>query len=166
MSTGNQGRWLQDLVTTICEDYDRRRLAKIHKVDPPMKIVGTGYARKTIFMPNPFVDYIGAWEVRAGRAIALEAKSTADPSLALCQSCGVTDKQWLALNGWRRAGAAVGILWGYRDEIRFVPFEAARAQLTTGVKHVKWEHATPVPRGLGMCVFDFLHTLAEYHPQK
>lgn len=168
MSTANQGRWLQDEITRICEHYAQRNTARIKKVDPPSRITGTGAKRRTIYMLNPFVDFIGAWTQRAGRAIAIEAKSTAEPSLPICQDGGITKNQWDLLNEWRRAGAAVGVLWGYRTEIRFVPFEALRAQLnaTPPVKHVKWEHATPIPQGLGFCSFDFLVTLGEYHPQK
>lgn len=164
MSTSNQGRALQGEIDRIANAYRTVGIAKLHKVDPPCRVVGFGAARKVIFMPNPFVDYVGTWTQRGGRSLALEAKSTAEPKLPIRQQSGVTEKQFEALSEWEQHGAAVGILWGYKNEIRFVPMAAARAQLAAGVKHVKWDTATVIPRGLGLVTFDFIKVIAAYFP--
>lgn len=164
MSTQNQGKDLQNTILRIARTYQDRNVCKIHKVDPPVRVVGFGAARKVIFMPNPFVDFIGSWTERGGRSIALEAKSTAKPTLPILQSGGITEAQYESLWSWRKSGAAVGVLWEYGQEIRFAPLEALRAQLDAGVKHLKWDNATPVPRGTGFCEFDFMQVLRAYFP--
>lgn len=164
MSISNQGKQLQETIAACAAYYAHRGIAKIHKVDPPCRIVGAGFKRKTIYLENPFVDFIGTWAARGGRTIALEAKSTEKPTLPVSQDGGVTAKQLAALQDWRDHGAAVGVLWEYGEDIRFVPLDAIRSQLDAGIKHVKWEHARPVPEGLGFCRFDFLAVLAIYFP--
>lgn len=165
MSATEHGKWLQDEITRIADDYERRGIARLKKVDPPLRIIGNPFKGKGRVIPlaNPFLDFMGAWTARQGRVIVIEAKSTQEPKLPLGNG-GLDSDQWTLLNRWRGAGGAVGVVWGYKHELRFVPFEAIRSQLGAGVKHLKWEHATPIPRGLGFCTFDFLHTLAEYCP--
>lgn len=166
MSTSNQGRAFQNEITRTAEIYEQKGLLRLAKVDPPMRIVGTGHARKTIMLDNPFLDFHGAWRERGGRALCIEAKSTEKPTLGLCQSGGITENQWRNLQSWAGNGAACCVLWGYRGETRYVPLQAIAAQLRAGIKHLKWDNATVVPRGLGFVFFDWLQTLREYHPEK
>jgi len=156
------GRSLQKLIDGICKQYEAGGVARIKKVDPPVRIMGGG--RKIVHLENPFVDFIGTWRARGGRTICLEAKETREPQLKLVSDGGLTERQYKALKHWRQFGAAVGVLWGYHDELRFVPFEAIQAQLDSGIKHLKWGNATPVRRGPGFIIWDFLATLAEYYP--
>lgn len=160
----NDGRSLQKEIEMIADEYERRGIARLKKVDPPLKIIGTGIHRQTIFLDNPFVDFVGTWTARGGRGLFIEAKDTEEPTLkVLVKSGGLTEKQWQALLHWEKAGAACGILWRHRQQIRLVPVPAVFCQIRAGAKHVKWEHATPVPRGMGFVTFDFLHTLGEYY---
>lgn len=167
MSATHGGKWLEEEITRIANDYDRRRVLSLNKVDPPTRMIMDKRTKRwiPIHLANPFLDFVGAWTEQRGRGIFLEAKSTTEPRLQL-GSGGISDNQWIALQRWRKAGAAVGVLWGYTPthEIRFVPFELIESQLRNDAKHVKWQHASEIPRGLGFCTWNFAAILAEYHP--
>lgn len=160
-----KGKWLEDAITRIGSAYEQQGILKIRKVDPPVRMIGTGNARRIIPMTNPFLDFVGTWTRRGGRALCIEAKSTDKTTLGI-GSGGLTDNQWANLLDWRRHGAATGVLWGLNDtnEIRFVPVEAIEAQLRNGIKHIKWHHATELRQGLGFVLSDFEEALADFHP--
>lgn len=164
MSTSNQGRALETEIEAIANAYEARNVMRISKVEPPVRLLGTGIRRKTIFLRNPFLDFVGSWTERGGRAIFLEAKSTTKPQLPLFQDGGITENQWAAILQWRNHGAATGVLWGYDGQIRFVPVPAMISQQQAGVKHIKWDNATPVPKGEGWVTWDFVHALRLFHP--
>ena len=71
----NTGLSFQKTIVEICKEYNRIGIAKIEKVDPPTRIIGTGYKKRIIFMENPFPDFAGTWTAYGGRSIHLEAKS-------------------------------------------------------------------------------------------
>lgn len=151
------GDAFESTIELILTGYERTRRATINKVDPPTKVVGKG---KVIHMANPFLDYVGAWTERGGRAIFLEAKSTAGPTLKLCASGGLTDKQWEALHRWDQAGAVTGILWGHAGQIKAINLPTIRQAITTR-RSIKWEHYRPCRKGTGLITHDFLAELAE-----
>lgn len=160
----NTGKWLQDEIDAIAKDYQRRGILTLKKVDPPTRVI-PGPRPKVIMLENPFLDFIGTWTERQGRCLVLEAKSTEEPKLTICNSGGLSERQWNALHAWETAGAVTGVLWGYREaEIRFVPMAALRAQWRSEAKHIKWENATPIPRGTGFCTWDFAAVLRQYFP--
>lgn len=167
MSATEHGKWLQDEIARISDDYERRGLARIKKVDPPLRIIGNPFKGKGRVIPltNPFLDFMGTWTARAGRTIVIEAKSTQEPKLPFGKG-GLDADQWRSIQEWRQAGAAVAVLWGLKGVIRYVPYEAIRSVMQQGVKHIKWECATEIPAGMGFCTCDFLHVLGEYHPEK
>lgn len=162
----NTGKWLEEEIKRIADDYQRRGILSLAKADPPIAIKRIGPKIVPIQLENPFLDFLGAWKRRGGRAIFLEAKSTQEEKLKLGDG-GLTDNQWAALRRWRAAGAAVGVLWGMTRtcEIRFVPFELIESQLRNDAKHVKWQHAEPLQPGLGFCTWNFEQALADYHPE-
>lgn len=158
-----KGKWLEEEITRIAGAYRTRGQLHLEKVDPPTRI----FRGQVIFLQNPFLDFAGAWRERGGRAIFLEAKSTDDPKLEIGKG-GLRDAQRQALRNWQLSGAAVGIIWGLSraQELRWVPLEAIDAQLRNGTKHLKWDNATPLPRGTGWVTWDFLHALRLYHPER
>jgi penicillin-binding protein-related factor A (putative recombinase) len=147
--------------------YARARVATARKVSPPARIVGSFSARKVIFMPNPFLDFAGAWTKHAGRALFLEAKSTGNGRLPFQRDAGIKVSQLEALLQWADAGAAVGVIW-HRTDIRktamLTLFELCRAKGQDAAS-VPWEDARPVPQGRGGVIHDVLAVLeAEYYP--
>lgn len=173
VSTKNQGTWLERDIQRCCDVYREKCLLDLAKVEPPTRVLWTPKARRrpgqpeqtVLQLPNPFLDYVGAWRERGGRAVFLEVKSTSEPRLGIMQSSGIRDAQFFALQRWARAGGAVGVLWAHREELRFLPLEALEVRLKDGVKHVKWEHARAIPRGMGWLTWDFLQVLRLYNPE-
>lgn len=168
MAITNQGKWLELTIKQAALEYQRQGRLSLEKVDPPMRVMGTGPHRRTVMLPNPFLDFVGTWTEQCGRAIFIEAKSTADPRLPIVdegvKTAGLKFKQIQALKRWRAAGAAVGVLWGYQEQLRFIPMQAIESQQRNGIKHLKWDNATPIPRGYGWVVFDWIRPLADYNP--
>lgn len=166
MSTKNQGTWFERDLARICAAYRGKRIIDLEKVEPPTRVVKRPpkFQPEILRLANPFLDFVGCWTARGGRAVFLEAKSTDEPKLTLRSSGGLSESQHDALVRWDAAGAAVGLLWGHREDVRFVPLEAIASQLLAGVKHLKWENATPVPQGLGWVRWDFVRALEQYYP--
>jgi penicillin-binding protein-related factor A (putative recombinase) len=164
-NVSNDGRGFQKEIERTCGAYQARRTAVLRKVDPPTKIVGTGDARRVIFMANPFLDYAGSWTARHGRAIFIECKSTATHRLPFKRSGGLTEDQVSALKSWRHAGAAAGVLWQFSGRVvLFIP-EDLLPHEASGAKSLTFESGRPVPRGEGSIIWDFLPVLeAAYWP--
>lgn len=165
MSIHNQGSGFEEQILRICEVYRQKGVLELEKVEPPVRVVGTGIRRKVIFMRNPFLDYVGVWRSRGGRAVFLEAKSTKEPKLPF-GSGGLSDGQIANLIRWHESGAAAGVLWEHFGDMRFVPIPALQAMSEAGVRHIKWGNATPVPPGLGFVFWDFESVLARYYPEQ
>lgn len=155
-----QGQWLEKEIGMINDAYRLQNIAKIHKVSPPSIVIYNPVLR-VVMLENPYLDYIGTWTSRDGRTISIEAKSTEKPSLTICQDGGITDRQYAALHAWHQSGAAVGVLWGYQERIRFVTIAALTSQIQAGVKHIKWDQVQPIPTGLGFITHDYIRSLAE-----
>lgn len=167
MSVQNQGTGLQAEINQICTHYLKRGRAKIHKVDPPVRIVGRGAGRRVIFMANPWLDYAGTVE---GQAIVLEAKQTQDARLSVDigqplkgNVNGITKAQVEALQAWQQAGALTGVLWGHNQRIRFVPTEYLEEAKLDQEKSIKWHEALVIPAGESFCTFDFLTVVLAWH---
>lgn len=155
----NDGRAFQKAIALTGLGYDQAMIATLAKVDPPNFIVGSGDARHVIFKANPFLDFIGVWTARNGRALLIEAKSTATHRLPFNRSGGITTEQLTTINRWRHAGAAVGVLWMWNDRVVLFLPEMLRAANTRGDKSLVHEDGIPVPRGTGRIVWDFLPVL-------
>lgn len=147
----NQGTAFERELETIFEAYAKQGRAKIHKVDPPTKVLG----RKVLFMPNKWLDFCGAWTEQGGRLLMIEAKRTDKPRLALGGTGGLSETQWHNAMDWQRAGAMVLILWQYRGEIRATtPAMGMAACRENDRKSLRWCDAHRLPRGLGWVTFD------------
>ena len=76
-----RGKEFEDILARICDCYRQSGRAKIHKVDPPSKMVGRGPGARIIYGVNPFLDFIGTWSERGNRSLMMEAKSTSNHRL-------------------------------------------------------------------------------------
>ncbi len=154
------GKSFQSRLESIWLGYRRSGRADIEKIDPPMKVYGTGPRRNVVFLENPWLDYGGAWTEQGGRAIYIEAKSTEGERLSLGNS-GVSDSQIKALRRWTRAGAVAAVAWHHGNEIKIVPARELLDALDAGAKSIHWRHLPAAPRGLGLIEFDILTALAD-----
>lgn len=122
---------------------------RIKKVEQPIRIFGG----RTIHLENPFLDFVGVWTERIGRAVFFEAKSTLKDRLPLGNN-GLSDKQLDSLHRWRVAGAVAFLLWEHRGECRFWK-EQMIVDQSKEWRHLKFENGEPVPRGIGFVTHDF-----------
>lgn len=162
-NASNTGKGFEVLLSRIFAAYEDRRIATFSKVEPPTRIIGTGLARKIIYLRNPFLDFTGTWTAQGGRAIHIEAKSTDGPKLPLVEdSGGLSDKQVANLKRWADAGAACGVLWLHAADVRFLPVEIIRRERRES--HIPWTEAIPCPVGPGFIIYDFLALLTPRTP--
>lgn len=154
----NDGRAAQEMVRMSASAYERQGRLMLRKIDPPCRIVGSGPARRVIFMPNPWLDFAGTWTERGGRMLILEIKSTNSERLAVGTG-GITAAQCDSLLSWHQAGAACGVLWHRGDDWAYIhPVQIA------GEKSMSWIDCEPIPRGTGMVICDFLSVLSKIYP--
>ncbi len=155
----NDGRGFQKEIELTCGGYQNRCAATLRKVDPPTRLVGTGAARRVLFMANPFLDYVGTWTARHGRAIFIECKSTSTHRLPFKRSGGLTEEQLSTMKTWRLASAATALLWQFNGRVTlWIPEDLMQAE-ETGAKSLVFENGRHVPNGEGKVVWDFLPVL-------
>lgn len=152
----NTGKAFEHELEFTCGAYARAGLATIKKVDPPTRIVGSGFRQKTIHLANPFLDYVGAWTERGGRALFIEGKSTSDHRLSIGRDGGLTEAQVAALTAWRRAGAASFVLWQYQGRVVLLSCLNVEIAIQEGKKSLAFDEGCPVPRGPAGMIWDFL----------
>lgn len=162
----NTGTDFETHVALVCDAYRAQRRADITKVEPPTKTLFIGPGRtKTIHLENPYLDFVGAWTERGGRAVHIEAKTTQAPRLPVGNDAGVSAEQLTNLKRWHAAGAAVGVLWEHDGQVRFVTITAIEhARTVEDRASVKWANAYPIPPGDGFVSFDFLAILSVLYP--
>ena len=159
----NTGMPFQRMVETSALAYPAG-LIRLRKVDPPTRVVGSGADRRIIFLPNPFLDFVGVWIECAGRAVFIECKSTREPKLQFDSSSGVTTAQLDALRHWGTAGAVSFVLWQWIDKVKLVPWNVLAlgrdmARTSREYKYLEWELAALGPqigRGSKWVIVDFL----------
>ena len=155
-----RGKEFEELLERICHCYWQAGRAKIHKVDPPTKVLGKG---RIIHLANPFLDFIGTWTERGNRSLMLEAKSTAKHLLAIdTKKGGLTRDQITAMTSWRKAGTVTALLW-YRSDLRemkVITLETIEYAVNNGDRSMKWESFPKCSQGRDARVtFDFLSEL-------
>lgn len=144
--------------------YQSNRIATVRKVDPPVRLIYyadkvTGEKKtRAIFLPNPFLDFVGSWSARHGRALFVECKSSAAHRLPL-RPGHLSDDQVNAMKTWRLAGAAVCILWQWAGRVALITPEMVIGAKGRGEKSIAFEGLPLVPRGEGSCIWDFLPIL-------
>lgn len=161
----NDGRRFQEEMKASAAGYLAQGVARLEKVDPPVKIIWpidkrTGVkTQRVIFMENPFVDYIGCFTTRAGQMLAIEAKSTSNHRLPFKRDGGLTETQWNAMKAWTQAGAVVGLVWQYNGNVRAFTLGMIEAWEEEGVKSLTHESGRIVLPGVAGVRWDFLACL-------
>ena len=156
----NDGKRFEKHVADVAAVYFQKKILRLEKVDPPVRFIGPG---QIMFLPNPFADFMGAWEERSGRALFLEAKSTKEDKLPIGKG-KLTDDQIDWLIRWHTVGAAVGVVWESAFRVGFLPIGTIEAIRKSGRRHIKFEESDPVPQGQGLILFDFAVNLRRWYP--
>lgn len=156
----NTGKPFEQQVANIATIYEHGGVLALEKMDPPTFIDGQGQIG---YKRNPFVDFIGTWTERGGRSIFLEAKSTDVERLAFGTG-GITQRQIDALFRWAANGAAVGVLWDCRGNVRFISRARLEKAIKLGMKSFSIEETTPVRQGIGFVLYDYAQNLREAYP--
>ena len=152
----NTGKAFEVAIQRTIDAYRQQGRLYCEKVEPPTMTVGSGPARRTIYLANPFLDYIGC--LSNGRLVTFECKSTTRPRLPLGPG-GLAEKQIANMRRWRKAGAIVFLLWECQGRVvlclidRLEAWELAK---DTGAKSIRFDSQTPVPQGNGFVLHDFL----------
>lgn len=128
----NQGKWFESLVEQVTTNYERKGIMRLRKVDPPTFMYNGQWVRKQ----SPFLDYVGTWTERNGRAIFLECKTTSHGKLPMLSKSGLTDDQYKALKDWHLAGAVSCLLWANRSMVALV----TASQLQTHIERATQMH--------------------------
>jgi hypothetical protein len=156
-----RGKDFEDIMASHCLEFEKRGRAKIHKVDPPSKVIGKG---KVVYQANPFLDFIGTWTESGNRSLMLEAKSTSDHLLPIdTKKGGLTTKQIDHMRDWARAGTVTAVVWFRSDlrELKVVNFETIDYALAFGHRSMRWEDQPRCIRGTTPWLrFDILAEMA------
>lgn len=146
----NDGRGFQKEIEGTVALYREQGIASLEKADPPVVIIWPfdpitkTKKQRVIFKKNPWLDFVGVWTCRGGRALFVEAKSTSTHRLPINRHGGLTDEQVTALFRWRRAGAAVCVVWRFDDRaVLFTP-EMLQTATVAGAKSLLFEEGLPV----------------------
>ena len=161
----NDGRGFENALEVIFTRYAAHNRMRVKKAEPPCKVMGFGAGRRVIFLKNPFLDFVGLWNERAGRFVTLEAKSTSKPVLPLDSDGGVTTAQVEALRWWTVAGGAAAVLWEHRGEVKLVlPLTIVDTLRTR--RSLRWEAAGQLIKpGLGLERWQVLAALEAAFPK-
>jgi hypothetical protein len=151
----NTGQEFEHELELTFAGYHNLRRATVRKVSPPTRTFGGG---KIVYLPNPFLDYIGSWTERNGRALIVEAKSTLEPRLKFGPG-GLTDTQLGSFRVWSAAQAECCLIWrAGRTVWVFTAAEILRA-VESGKRSIAAKDGHPVPPGQGLILWDFLTVL-------
>lgn len=151
----NTGKDFEKLLEAVFQGYENQGIARIRKVDPPV-----GIARGKMFLKkNPWLDYAGTWTELGGRSLHLEAKSTEEPRLELGEG-GLTTRQIECLTDWHRYGAAIGVVWHHRGDVKVITAATLLSAVQMGLKSLKWQHLPGTPKGTGWIIWDVLAAVA------
>ena len=157
----NNGTAFESHIKLAAEGYAAQGRATLEKADPPTAIRYKGPGKPFVQqLENPFLDFLGVWTERGGRALFIEAKSTEEHRLPICRDNGLTSKQVAALQRWHDAGAVVGVVWHHRGEWRLVTLSLIEMVRAEGSASLRWADAMTLPRGTGLIQYDFLTALA------
>lgn len=148
----------------VCDQYKSQGLFRAEKADPPMRVMGGGPSRRFIYMKNPFLDFIGVWRERAGRAVMFEAKSTREPRLPVGYKNGLTASQVEAMRHWHAHGAVTFCLWECRGLVQMVHLGHIKTLDDNGQKSIEPGACEAVPIGRGYVLFDFLQVMRRLWP--
>lgn len=160
----NDGRDFEKSIEQCCRIYREKGIARIEKVEPPVRVLGYGPSRKVIFLQSPYLDFTGTWTAAAGRSIHFEAKSTLEPTLQCGKKTKFHQGQRDALRDWHQAGAMAFLLWEMRGECRLFFHSMIEAGLEQR-KSLVFSDGLKVPAGKGFMFYDFLSVVSIYPEQ-
>jgi len=163
----NTGKPFETEITKTCAEYQSQGRLRMKKADPPVRVIGGGPYKRIIQLANPFLDLVGCWTERDGRAVFIECKSTQEPKLSLFGN--ITENQYEAMHHWHHAGAVVFVLWQWNEEVVLLTAGTVQRHVTlmqagAGPHHIKFEAGTHVPRGMGFVIYDFLELMHAFWP--
>tara|TARA_R110000796_G_C14571530_1_gene435797 strand:- start:35106 stop:35606 length:501 start_codon:yes stop_codon:yes gene_type:complete len=143
----NKGTTFERALEAIFHCYQRSGRAKIHKVDPPIRVIH-GPPKRIIPLENYHLDFAGTWTELGGRMIIIEAKWTEDRRLRIGRTGGITENQIANMRSWEKAGAATAAVWGSPLGMKMVSLDMIdeRIQATERVS-LRWCDAVTVPPG-------------------
>lgn len=170
----NDGRSFQKEIEATVAAYREQGIASLEKTDPPVVVIWPfdpitkTKKQRVIFKKNPWLDFMGVWTRRGGRAVFVEAKSTSSHRLPINRHGGLTDEQVTALFRWRRSGAAVCLVWHFDDRVVLFTPEMLQSATINGAKSLVFEDGLAVAMHAGAVrVWDFLPVLeAAVWPEK
>ncbi len=160
---GNDGRQFEAEVEATLTNYALRGILSGQKVSPPVRIIwkpdpSTGKSRQIIIqMKNPYLDYLAVWTARHGRALFVEAKSTSVHRLAVNRDAGLKEHQVENMYRWRKAGAAVALLWKFNGTVCLWTPEMIQRAIAMEYKSLRFDEGLPVASEGGL--WDFLPVL-------
>jgi penicillin-binding protein-related factor A (putative recombinase) len=163
----NTGLSFQKEIETTGKGYQKSEEGILfHKVDFPLRIVGTKENRKFIPQRNPFLDYSGVvWIGDRGYRLDFEAKSTKTNRLPIGRSGGITATQVEAIREWGNAGSVVFVLWKVmpEDKVGLVWGKELVAMVEDGLVSIKFSdpNVCPIERGKGFVLWDFLKEIRD-----
>jgi len=149
----NNGSRFEEQIGTILKVYASRGFMRCRKVEQPIKTFGPPGRQRVVHLENPFLDFVGAWTERSGRAIFFEAKSTSEPKLRLGTG-GLSETQAASLHLWEVANAVTFLLWEYDGDVRLWTNRMIAAQ-SKEWRHLKFENGKIIPPGIGFVFWDF-----------
>lgn len=132
---GARGKGFEHDIIERAKVYEAKKYLVLRKVDPPSRII----RGRVLFLANPFLDFVGSFTERGGRAIFLEAKETHEDKLGIgAKTNGITDKQLHSLRVWHHSGAIAGTLWKCPAGVYLIPIALLDAiAQRTQFKHIK-----------------------------
>lgn len=122
-----RGKEFESAIIKTAFNYERNRLLVLRKVDPPTVQFGGRLIRKR----SPFLDFVGSWTERGGRALFLEAKSVNQGVLPIGDR-GLKPEQWNSMRVWHWAGALTGIIWRHSTGVVWITYEDLRDKIDGG----------------------------------
>lgn len=160
----NTGRQFETALEKTIIHYTGKGILRLKKVAPPTRTFGGGKKtpRQIMHLKNPFLDFVGCWTRRGGRAIMMEAKSTKVDKLCF-GSNGITQSQLDAMHHWTFAGAVTFVLWQYGDSCTLFTINDIDG-ISRERKHLRMSDGYPVKQGMGMILYDFEAAMAKIWP--
>ncbi len=148
----NTGKPFEKQIIDVADIYERNGVLALSKADPPTRIVPVN---RIIYLANPYLDFVGCWQERGGRALFIEAKSTDKPELDLNSDGGLSETQVKNFRRWVGAGAAVGLLWEHKGQVVFVKWPTIEERLRAHKNKIHFHHGEAVKQGTGFVLYDF-----------
>lgn len=153
------GHQFEHEIETSIRHYASQGILCLKPTAPPVRVIGWGQQRRVIFLPNPFLDFIGAWTECGGLLLAIEAKETSEGRLAVNnRNGGVDRRQFDAMRMWESAGGVAIVLWRSPCGVRLLAMGDLRNAVAKG-QRLRDTDGILVNAGPKWCPIDFIAAL-------